>query len=93
MDGNQKVAVSEFEREFINRTCLSSDFVRRQVQARVRSEQLWRELRSSGRFILPVTEHVERKPLRYLPYRAARTLTAHGDARGSRLTQPMGHRS
>ncbi|HRA94936.1 MAG TPA: carboxypeptidase M32, partial [Aestuariivirga sp.] len=44
LNGEQKIAVTEFEREFINRTCLSSDFVRRQVQARVRSEQLWREL-------------------------------------------------
>ena len=37
LNGEQKIAVTEFEREFINRTCLSSDFVRRQVQARVRS--------------------------------------------------------
>ena len=29
-------------------TCLSSDFVRKQVNARMRSEQLWRELRPTG---------------------------------------------
>ena len=29
-------------------TCLSSDFVARQVNARIRSEQLWRELRPKG---------------------------------------------
>ena len=45
LNGTQKTAVNEFERNYINLTCLSSDFVRRQVSARVRSEQLWRALR------------------------------------------------
>jgi carboxypeptidase Taq len=60
LNGEQKIAVTEFEREFINRTCLSSDFVRRQVQARVRSEQLWRELRPSGNWkeFLPAFEGI-----------------------------------
>jgi carboxypeptidase Taq len=48
LSDTQKTAVNEFERRYINLTCLSSDFVRRQVSARVRSEQLWRELRASG---------------------------------------------
>jgi carboxypeptidase Taq len=48
LSDTQKVALNEFERNYINLTCLSSDFVRRQVSARVRSEQLWRKLRASG---------------------------------------------
>ncbi len=40
LNGMQKTALNEFERSYINLTCLSSDFVRRQVSARVRSEQL-----------------------------------------------------
>ena len=56
----QKTAVNEFERNYINLTCLSSDFVRRQVSARVRSEQLWRELRPSGNWkeFLPAFEGI-----------------------------------
>ncbi len=48
LDTMQKTALAEFERSYRNLTCLSSDFVRRQVAARVRSEQLWRELRPAG---------------------------------------------
>jgi carboxypeptidase Taq len=57
---SQKTAVNEFERSYINLTCLSSDFVRRQVSARVRSEQLWRELRPSGNWkdFLPAFEGI-----------------------------------
>ena len=44
----QRAAVREFQRVYTNATCLSADFVRRQVATRVRSEQLWRELRPSG---------------------------------------------
>ena len=56
----QKTAVNEFERNYINLTCLSSDFVRRQVSARVRSEQLWRELRPTGNWkdFLPAFEGI-----------------------------------
>jgi carboxypeptidase Taq len=41
-------------------TCLSADFVRRQVAARVRSEQLWRQLRPTGDWagFLPAFEGV-----------------------------------
>lgn len=45
LDDMQTAAVREFKRSYTNATCLSSDFVRRQVNARLRSEQLWRELR------------------------------------------------
>ncbi|MGB8314167.1 MAG: carboxypeptidase M32 [Aestuariivirga sp.] len=48
LDATHKTALAEFERSYVNLTCLSSDFVRRQVSARVRSEQLWRELRTQG---------------------------------------------
>ncbi len=60
LSDTQKTAVNEFERSYINLTCLSSDFVRRQVSARVRSEQLWRELRPSGNWkdFLPAFEGI-----------------------------------
>ena len=60
LNETQKTAVNEFERSYINRTCLSSDFVRRQVSARVRSEQLWRELRPTGNWkdFLPAFEGI-----------------------------------
>jgi carboxypeptidase Taq len=48
LDTMQAAAVREFRRVYTNATCLSSAFVRRQVNARVRSEQLWRELRPTG---------------------------------------------
>ena len=38
-------ALREFRRMHSNLTCLSSDFVGRQVRARMASEQLWRQLR------------------------------------------------
>ncbi|MDO8354388.1 MAG: carboxypeptidase M32, partial [Aestuariivirga sp.] len=60
LSDTQNTAVNEFEYNYINRTCLSSDFVRRQVSARVRSEQHWRELRSSGNWkdFLPAFEGI-----------------------------------
>ena len=48
LDEMQQAAVREFQRVYTNMTCLSADFVRKQVGARVRSEQLWRELRPAG---------------------------------------------
>jgi len=44
----QRRAVAELRRQYTNMTCLSADFVRRQVSARIRSEQMWRELRPKG---------------------------------------------
>ena len=60
LSDTQKVALNEFERSYINLTCLSSDFVRRQVSARVRSEQLWRTLRPAGNWkeFLPAFEGI-----------------------------------
>lgn len=60
LDETQQAAVREFRRVYTNMTCLSSDFVRRQVSAQVRSEQLWRELRAKGDWagFLPAFEGV-----------------------------------
>ena len=60
LDDRQQAAVREFRRVYTNMTCLSADFVRRQVNAQVRSEQLWRELRARGDWagFLPAFEGV-----------------------------------
>ena len=60
LDAMQQAALREFWRVHTNMTCLSSDFVRKQVAARVRSEQLWRELRPKGDWatFLPAFEGV-----------------------------------
>jgi carboxypeptidase Taq len=48
LDDMQSVAVQEFKRSYVNRTCLSSAFVQKQTEQRLRCEQLWRQLRPSG---------------------------------------------
>ncbi len=48
LDEMQALAIREFRRVYTNMTCLSSEFVRKQVNARIRAEQLWRELRPTG---------------------------------------------
>ncbi len=60
LDDAQKAAVAEFKRGYINRTCLSSDFVARQVNARMRCEQLWRVLRAKNDWkdFLPSFENI-----------------------------------
>jgi carboxypeptidase Taq len=60
LDADQKAAVAEFKRSYINRTCLSSDFVARQVNARLRCEQLWRQLRAKNDWndFLPSFENI-----------------------------------
>src|SRR5690606_32269428 len=60
LDPEQRAAGGEVRRVHRNMTCLSADFVRRQVNARVRSEQLWRELRAKGDWagFLPAFEGV-----------------------------------
>ncbi len=44
----QRVALAEHRRSYVNLTCLSPAFVKRQVEARLRSEQVWRKLRPAG---------------------------------------------
>ena len=60
LDDMQRAAIAEQRRIYTNMTCLSADFVRRQVAARVRSEQLWRELRAKDDWagFLPAFEGV-----------------------------------
>ena len=48
LDDMQRIAVKEFKRSYINRTCLSSAFVQKQTEQRLRCEQLWRQLRPTG---------------------------------------------
>lgn len=60
LDDTRNASLREFKRVYANMTCLSADFVRRQVNARVRCEQLWRELRPMGNWsaFLPAFEGV-----------------------------------
>jgi carboxypeptidase Taq len=48
LDEEQTAAVREFRRHYTNLTCLPSEFVERQTAARMRCEQLWRDLRAKG---------------------------------------------
>ncbi|WP_169195240.1 carboxypeptidase M32 [Devosia sp. MC1541] len=45
---DQRLAVEEFERDYVKATCLPTEFVERSSSASMRSEQLWRELRAKG---------------------------------------------
>jgi carboxypeptidase Taq len=45
LNEDQSIALREFERTYVNMTCLPSAFVERQTKARLRCEQLWRDLR------------------------------------------------
>lgn len=60
LDEMQLAAIREQQRTYTNMTCLSADFVRKQVVARMRSEQLWRELRGKDDWagFLPAFEGV-----------------------------------
>lgn len=60
LDDAQQAAVREFKRTYTNLTCLSSEFVARQVNARIRCEQLWRQLRPKGDWkdFLPAFENI-----------------------------------
>ena len=60
LDAAQKAAVAESKRSYINRTCLSSEFVARQVNAALRCEQLWRQLRAKNDWkdFLPSFENI-----------------------------------
>lgn len=48
LDEEQTAALREFKRQYVNMTCLPTEFVERQTSARMRSEQLWRDLRGKG---------------------------------------------
>lgn len=48
LNEEQVFALREFRRQYTNMTCLPSEFVERQTSARLRSEQLWRDLRAKN---------------------------------------------
>jgi carboxypeptidase Taq len=48
LEPEQKIALGELERSYINMTCLPSDFVERKMRNSMRSEQLWRSARPNG---------------------------------------------
>ncbi|MCD7060015.1 carboxypeptidase M32 [Pelagibacterium xiamenense] len=48
LEPDHRAAVAEFRRVYTNATCLPSDFVRRQTETNIRSEQLWRDLRAKN---------------------------------------------
>ncbi|MBZ9659063.1 carboxypeptidase M32 [Mesorhizobium sp. ESP-6-4] len=56
----QQAAVRELRRQYTNLTCLPVEFVERQTVARMRSEQLWRDLRAKNDWagFLPALEGV-----------------------------------
>lgn len=57
---DQRLAIGEFERVYVNTTCLPTEFVERRTAANMRAEQLWRELRPTGDWdaFLPALEGV-----------------------------------
>ncbi|MBF0679254.1 MAG: carboxypeptidase M32 [Devosia sp.] len=57
---DQALAVAEFERSYVNATCLPTEFVERRTATTMRSEQLWRDLRAKGDWdsFLPALEGV-----------------------------------
>jgi len=48
LNDDQRLAVREFRRQYTNMTCLPTEFVERQTAARLRCEQLWRDLRAKN---------------------------------------------
>ena len=60
LNDEQAAAVREFRRSYTNMTCLPAEFVERQTTARMRSEQLWRDLRAKNDWagFLPALEGV-----------------------------------
>ncbi len=60
LNEDQSAALREFRRHHANLTCLPAEFVERQTAARMRSEQLWRDLRGKNDWasFLPALERV-----------------------------------
>jgi len=60
LNEDQRAALREFRRHHANLTCLPADFVERQTSARLRCEQLWRDLRAKNDWagFLPALEGV-----------------------------------
>lgn len=60
LNDDQAAALREFRRQYTNMTCLPAEFVERQTAARLRSEQLWRDLRAKNDWasFLPALEGI-----------------------------------
>ncbi|QPC85803.1 carboxypeptidase M32 [Mesorhizobium sp. NBSH29] len=60
LDETKKIALIELKRDYTNLTCLPSEFVERQTGARMRCEQLWRDLRAKNDWtnFVPALENV-----------------------------------
>lgn len=60
LNDDQSAALREFKREHTNLICLPPEFVERKTKARLRSEQLWRDLRAKNDWLgfLPALEGV-----------------------------------
>ncbi|HUV32451.1 MAG TPA: carboxypeptidase M32, partial [Devosiaceae bacterium] len=60
LSADQSVALREFGREYLNATCVPSEFVERRTSTAMRCEQLWRELRPTGDWLglLPALSQV-----------------------------------
>lgn len=60
LNEDQAAAVREFRRQYTNMTCLPPEFVERQTRVRMRSEQLWRDLRAKNDWagFLPALEGI-----------------------------------
>ena len=61
LNEDQAAALREFRRHHANLTCLPAEFVERQTTARMRCEQLWRDLRGKNDWasFLPALEGVD----------------------------------
>lgn len=60
LSAEQRTAIKEQKRSYLNLTCLTSEFVQKQVAARMKSEQSWRTLRPTGdwKAFLPALSNV-----------------------------------
>jgi carboxypeptidase Taq len=60
LNEDQQAALREFRRHYTNMTCLPTEFVERQTTARLRSEQLWRDLRAKNDWFgfLPALDNI-----------------------------------
>ncbi|MBL8583892.1 MAG: carboxypeptidase M32 [Rhizobiaceae bacterium] len=60
LDDDQRAALREFRRQYVNLTCLPAEFVEKQTRARMRCEQLWRDLRAKNDWLgfLPALDGV-----------------------------------
>lgn len=48
LSNDQRAAVAEFRRRYVDMTCLPPEFVERQTRTSMRCEQLWRDLRAKN---------------------------------------------